>query len=152
MVIDLLDNVDLYCGLGPRIAKALHWVRDHDLATLDLGRHEIADDTLFALVSEYNTKPQAEGRWEAHRQYLDLQCLGAGRELIGYAPLPTLSDGDYIADKDISWHTGDGRFLLIEPGRFMLLWPGDGHMPGIAVDIPSPVRKVVLKIQVTTSR
>ncbi|MDO8836451.1 MAG: YhcH/YjgK/YiaL family protein [Vicinamibacterales bacterium] len=148
MVIDLLDNIDLYRGLGPRIAQALHWVRDHDLTALGLGRHEIAGDSLFALVSEYHTKPQAEGRWEAHRKYLDLQCLAAGHELIGYAPLPTLSDGDYIVEKDISWHAGDGRFMLIAPGRFMLLWPGDGHMPGVAVDTPSPVRKVVLKIAV----
>lgn len=147
MIIDLLDRIDLYHGLGPRIAHALRWAREQDLTALGLGRHEIDGDALFALVSEYTTKPLAEGRWEAHRKYLDLQCVGAGRELIGYAPLSTLSCGDYITEKDISWHTGDGSFMLMEPGRFMLLWPGDGHMPGIAADTASPVRKVVLKIE-----
>jgi biofilm protein TabA len=32
-------------------------------------------------------------------------------------------------------------------GTFLVFWPEDGHMPGIAVDAPAPVRKVVIKIR-----
>jgi beta-galactosidase beta subunit len=30
----------------------------------------------------------------------------------------------------------------------MLLWPGDGHMPCLAVGEPEPIKKVVVKIAV----
>ena len=100
------------------------------------------------MVSEYATKPQEDGRWEAHRKYLDLQCLAAGRERIGYTPLVTLKSGQYIPEKDITWLTGNGSFVVMEPGRFMLLWPGDGHMPGISIADTENVKKVVVKIAV----
>jgi beta-galactosidase beta subunit len=37
-------------------------------------------------------------------------------------------------------------------GPFMILWPGDAHMPGIDAGVPGPVRKVVLKIAVADSQ
>jgi YhcH/YjgK/YiaL family protein len=32
---------------------------------------------------------------------------------------------------------------------FMILFPDDAHMPGVAVTRPEPVRKIVVKIAVT---
>jgi YhcH/YjgK/YiaL family protein len=148
MVTDTLDNTGLYHALGPRIARALDWARCTNLAALEPGRHEIDGDAVFALVSDYATKPRADGRWEAHRRYLDLQIVARGEELIGWAPIGTLAGGDYIPEKDITWLAGDGSFVAMVPGRFMLLWPGDAHMPGIAANEPSPVRKLVVKIAV----
>jgi biofilm protein TabA len=37
--------------------------------------------------------------------------------------------------------------ILARAGTFLVFWPEDGHMPGIAVDAPAPVRKVVIKIR-----
>ena len=148
MVTDVLVNARLYFGLGDRIARALEWARVTDPTALEPGRIDIDGDRLFALVSDYVTKPLPDGRWEAHRRYLDLQCVAGGNERIGYAPLASLAGGAYIPEKDIAWLEGDGSFVTMEPGRFMLLWPGDGHMPGIAVEEPVPVRKVVVKIAV----
>jgi YhcH/YjgK/YiaL family protein len=148
MVIDTLDNAGLYAGLGPRIAHALAWIRDADLAGLAVGRHEIDGDAVYAIVSEYTTKGPGEGRWEAHRRYLDLQCVAAGREMFGYAPVATLRAGDYIAENDITWLTGDGHVVALEPGRFVIVWPGDAHMPGMAEGAPAAVKKVVVKIAV----
>jgi len=31
-------------------------------------------------------------------------------------------------------------------GEFILLWPGEAHMPGMAIDEPACVRKIVVKI------
>lgn len=152
MIVDVIDNARLYAGVGPRIARALEWMRQTDLGALAPGRVEIDGDRLFALVSDYTSKPRAEGRWEAHRRYLDLQVVAAGVEQVGYAPAATLVAGDYIAEKDISWLEGDGSFVTMAPGRFMLLWPGDAHMPGIAAGEPSPVRKIVMKIAVGQAR
>jgi YhcH/YjgK/YiaL family protein len=148
MVTDELAHACVYVGLGDRIARALTWAQHMDPVCLAPGRTDIEGDRLFVLVSDYQTKPLAEGRWEAHRRYLDLQCVTEGIERIGYAPIASLVGGDYIPENDITWLEGDGNFLTLEPGRFMLLWPGDGHMPGISVEEPCRVRKVVVKIAV----
>lgn len=148
MIIDTVDNGSLYAGLGPRIARALAWVRETDLAALAPGRHDIEADQVYALVSEYTTKLPDQGRWEAHRRYLDLQCLASGAESFGYAPAATLQAGEYIPEKDITWLAGEGRFVRLEPGRFVIVWPADAHMPGMAEGAPAPVKKVVVKIAV----
>ena len=44
--------------------------------------------------------------------------------------------------------SGQAEFLTLGPGEFMLLWPGDAHMPGIAVGDPAPIKKLVVKIGV----
>jgi YhcH/YjgK/YiaL family protein len=147
MVIDRIANAHLYRPLGPQITRALDFIRDTELASLEPGRHAIDGDDVYALVSEYPSKRPEEGRWEAHRRYLDLQSVVSGTERIGYAPAEGLAAGPYDEAQDIIWLEGSGDLLTLVPGRFMLLWPGDAHMPGIAVGLPAPVRKVVLKIR-----
>jgi YhcH/YjgK/YiaL family protein len=151
MVIDQITNSPVYRSLGPRIARALDFLQQTDLASLEPGRHELDGDLIYALVSEYVSKRPEEGRWEAHRRYIDLQCVASGRERIGYAPVGRLTPEPYDEVKDMMWLAGAGEFLTLEPGEFMLLWPGDAHMPGIAVDEPQPIKKVVVKIRLGES-
>ena len=42
---------------------------------------------------------------------------------------------------------GSGDFVLMPAGTFIILCPQDAHIPGTNVDQPSPVRKVVIKVQ-----
>jgi YhcH/YjgK/YiaL family protein len=147
VVIDQIANAYLYLALGSRIGRALEFLRHTDLASLEPGRHELDGDRIYALVSEYVSKRPDYDRWEAHRRYIDLQCLASGTERIGYAPADRLDPGTYDDARDMLRLSGPGEFLTLRPGDFMLLWPGDAHMPGVAVDEPSPVKKVVVKIQ-----
>jgi YhcH/YjgK/YiaL family protein len=146
MVSDSLANAGLYAALGPRIARGLAFLGHADLEHLSPGRHEIDGDALYAIVSDYAPKPESEGRWEAHRRYLDLQFVAHGAERIGVAPLAGMTAGDYSAEKDICFLTGSGDFLTLTGDRFVLLWPTDAHMPGIEAGRPGPVRKIVVKI------
>jgi len=148
MVCDLLANAHLYSGLGPRIAQGLQFLADTDLASLAQGRHELDGTRLYALVSDYTPKPPAEGRWEAHRRYLDLQYLVSGVERMGVAPASRMRETSYDAERDLAWLDGAGDFLTLGAGQFMLLWPGDAHMPGIDAGVPGPVRKLVVKIAI----
>ena len=50
-----------------------------------MGKIPIQGDQVFALVQDNTTKPRAQGTWEAHRKYIDVQFLTAGVEEIGYA-------------------------------------------------------------------
>jgi biofilm protein TabA len=149
MIIDLLVNAHYYETLSPRIRQAFDFLRQADLAALALGIHEIDGRALYASVQTFSTHPLAEGAWEAHRRYADLHYVVEGAERIGYAPAGSLSPGAYDAENDFMLLSGEaGALAPVPSGAFMLLWPEEAHMPGLAVDEPAPLRKVVVKIAV----
>ena len=148
MIFDQLSNAHLYAALGRPIETALEYLKRTDLAGLSPGRHEIEGVGIYASVSEYTTKLPDAGRWEAHRRYIDLQYVVHGTERIGHAPVDMLRAEPYDEEKDVMWLSGDGQFVTLVPGDFMLLFPTDAHMPGMAVDAPVAVKKVVVKIAV----
>lgn len=149
MVTDSIEKAALYYGLGPGIEKALKFLQESDLSQLGVGRHMIEGDAFFVICIEYDTKPMAEGAWEAHRQYIDVQYVASGSERMGYTPLETLSEStEYDADKDIVFLTGEGSFINAPRGTFAIFMPQDAHMPGMAISEPEPVRKIVVKIRV----
>ena len=148
MLTDRLTNAHLYERLSPRIARAIDYVRRTDFTQLPDGKHIVDGDAIFALVQRYTTKPRDAGRWEAHRRYIDLQLVVDGIEQIGYTHISQLQAEPHDAERDLTWLSGEGELITVRSGSFMLLWPEDAHMPGMAVDAPVPVLKVVMKIEV----
>jgi biofilm protein TabA len=148
MIYDNITNSGQYAGLGPRFKQAFEYLQKTDLSALAVGRYELDGKNLYVLVQEYASKLKEQGKWEAHRRYIDLQYIHQGCEKMGYAQISRLKQGDYNPDKDFLALSGEGEFLTLQSGDFMLLWPNDGHMPGMAIDAPSPVKKVVVKIAI----
>ena len=149
MIADKLERAALYSGLAPRIRTALEWLQATDLNALPVGRVDLDGDNLFALVQEYDTKPRDDGVWEAHRKYIDVQYVVRGRERMGYIPVEVITvTKEYDAEKDYLNGTGNGSFIYAPMGMVFVLWPGDAHMPGMQVDGPEPVRKIVMKVAV----
>jgi len=148
MIFDRLTNARIYAPLGHGIARALQYLEQTHLGALESGRHEIEGASLYVVASEYSTKEPADGRWEAHRRYIDLQYVVRGTERIGHAMVDQLEAGPYDEQKDVMSLSGSGQFVTLEAGDFMILWPHDAHMPGIALDSPAPVKKIVVKIAV----
>lgn len=146
MILDNLANASIYAALHPSIARGLEYLKRTDLATLAPGRHEIDGDRVYAMVSEYSTRMPEAGRWEAHRRYLDLQFLQRGTERVGRGPLDRFQAGQYDEAKDVAWLRGSGEFVTLAAGDFLIVWPHEAHMPGMAVDTPAPVKKIVVKI------
>ena len=149
MIIDRLANAHLYADLSPQIKQAFHYLKKTDLITLPEGKFEIDGQKVYASVQQYSTKLKEQGKWEAHRRHIDLQYVIHGTERIGYVPLRQLSPkGEYDELKDILFLSGAGDFLTLTSGQFMLLFPEDAHMPGMAVTVPAMVKKIVVKIAV----
>ena len=146
MVIDQLENASQYYGLGIRIEMALRYLQETDVQNAAADRYDIDGDKVYAMVQEYNSKPKAKGFWESHRKYLDVQYVAAGAEHMGYAPTVRLSPGEYQEENDFIELAGDGEFFHLREGFFCILAPQDAHMPGMAVDQPTPVKKVVIKV------
>ncbi len=149
MIIDHIENSSLYFPLGERIATALRALQTADLLRAEPGRHEIQESEVFALVQKYETKPRKLGVWEAHRRYIDVQYVVSGVEVIGHAHLPNLSVTKPYTDKeDILFAEGDGNFLTVSAGMFVIFFSHDAHMPSLAAGTPGPAHKIVVKVRV----
>jgi len=146
MILDHISKSDNYHAIHPGFKMAFNFLREADLATMKIGRYEIEGQNLFAMIQKYNTKRKEEAFWEAHKRYIDLQYIIQGIELIGYANISHLSQGVYDPTRDFLPLHGEGDFLSLHEGHFVIFMPQDAHMPGIAIDSPAIVRKIVLKI------
>ncbi|MFA6108145.1 MAG: YhcH/YjgK/YiaL family protein [Candidatus Latescibacterota bacterium] len=147
MIIDELKHAASYYGLSPRLEAALRYLERTDFSQVATGRYEIEGDAVFALVQEYQTKPREQGAWEAHRRYLDVQYVVSGAESMGFAAIDRLQAGAYDAERDFVKLDGDGEFVKLRAGSFVVLAPQDAHMPGMAIAGPLPVKKVVVKVR-----
>lgn len=149
MIYDILKNNHLYAGLQPGIVRGLAYLAETDFSKLADGRHEIDGDDVFASLQSYTTKT-ANDTPEAHREYIDIQYLIEGEELVGVAPLGDMTDvAEAHPERDLWLYHGPTETLTIGKGRYLVLWPGDAHAPCIAVDgKPMPCRKCVVKVRV----
>jgi YhcH/YjgK/YiaL family protein len=153
MILDRLENAALYRPLGVRIALALDYLGRTDFSRTAEGRHELDGDRVFAIVQRYRPKPLAEARWEAHRQYVDVQYVAEGLERMGYAPL---ADGlpverAYDSEKDVVFFDVEGDLFTLGAGSFAIFTPSDIHAPSLAADMSAAtaeVCKVVVKCRV----
>ena len=148
MVYDKIDNIETYKGLSEDIYEGLNFLKN---TTPDLacGVHEI-NPRVKAIVSEYETKNVNENCYEAHRKFIDIHYVLLGEEIIAYKPVDCLyetkaydNDGDY----SLFSSTSPGCDLIIGNGFFLLLYPNDGHMPQLCLDVPMKIKKVTLKVR-----
>jgi biofilm protein TabA len=122
----------------------------NDLATLPLGRHDIDGDSVYVLLQRSMTRSPAEGRFESHHRYIDIQFLIAGEEMIGLAPVERLNvTAPYDDAKDITFYAVAKGFeeVSLEPGQFAVFFPADGHMPLCAAGQPMEIHKAVVKVK-----
>ena len=151
MIIDTLDHCRMYENLNPRFKAAFDFLQRPDIDTLPLGRIELDGKNLFAMIQTYETKSIQEGKLEAHKKYIDIQVLLQGQEFIGYAPLggqPVAKAFD--VEKDIGFYDGEAWFTLLRKGMFMVFFPQDAHLPGRYTEKPLSVKKIVLKVAVSS--
>jgi biofilm protein TabA len=149
MVFDHLTHAPEYFNLGQGIRAALEFLQRTDIGSLTPGRHDVDGDRVFALVSDYDTKEPAETFWEAHRRHIDVQYVHSGRERIGHGDLARFDTEPYDAERDlVVARGGEGQFVEVDRGRFVILFPHDVHMPGLTARRQERVRKVVVKVRI----
>lgn len=153
MIADTLEALALYRGLHPGLDRGLEaLVRLIARPSEEDGRLELEGEALYASLSTYRTAAQTEKSFEAHRRYIDLQVVLAGRETLHWAPLDRLSlRGDYAASDDIAFYSGRSvASVRLEPGSFVVLFPQDAHKPGChpGGGGGATVRKLVIKVRV----
>lgn len=129
---------------------AFAFLKNNDLSKLEAKRYDLDGNNLYIIISEYNSKDENAARFEIHREYIDIQYVIAGHELIGVAPLSSRTSilEQYDAAKDIEFvSVSQERKFKASPDRFFIFFPSDAHRPGMKDGENSPVRKLVVKIK-----
>ncbi len=151
MIFDILKHAELYYPLHEKMKIAFEYLKNNDFDNIEPGTYEIDGENVYAIVQHYDSKPLSAGKWEAHKKYLDIQYIHSGKEKMGFSNsqkmIVTQEYNDY---NDIMFLKGEGGFLTAEPGSFAIFLPTDIHMPGIALNLSIPVKKVVVKIRVSS--
>ena len=151
MIVDKIENSDLYAKLSERIAKAFEILKETDFTEKSDGKYEVEGEELFYVVERYTTKPIEQGRLEAHKKYIDVQFVASGEELMGFSPIDKLEiEQPYNEEKDIAFYKVPEQITKVnlEAGMFCILFPQDGHIPGRQLNGSSNVLKVVVKVKI----
>jgi YhcH/YjgK/YiaL family protein len=133
------------------LQRPFEYLARTDLAALPLGRTDIDGDDVFVLVSEGETRPPEQVRFEAHRRYIDIQLVVRGQEAIGVVPAAALVTAEpYDGTKDIEFFATprESATLALHAGDFAVFAPGDAHRPSLHLDGPHVSRKAVVKVSV----
>lgn len=151
MIFDILSRSARYAGLHSQFPAAFDFLRKLTGGEAP-GRYDLDGDRCFALVQTYQTKPQSEALFEAHRKYIDVQFLFSGRETILWAPLESMVEQTMAYDdsKDAAlWRLiPETTPLHVSAGHFVILYPEDAHAPCIEWENAEKVFKVVIKVAV----
>ena len=137
-----------YRGIHPNLDLALEHITPEFLAALrDNQRVELKGDLVYCTRFTYETIPQEESCFEAHRRYLDIHIMVEGEERVDVnrpedLKLTDAQEGnDFYAYQGESWHS-----TVLKPGEFLVVFPGDAHRIKVQVDGPKTVSKAVFKV------
>lgn len=146
MIVCPFNNLERYAPIIPGLHEALKAVAeitDWTPRTIPLS------DGNKILVQQLTSKDAATQLVETHRNFLDIQYIAEGEELVGWAPTSTLTPAEeYNPVKDKQMYSGHVDFMRIGAGYCYVVWPEDAHMPGVHLDKPTTVKKLVLKLKV----
>ena len=148
MILDRVEQADLYADLSPHFAKAFAFLRQDDLAGLAEGRHDIDGEDIYAIVLKGAGQDRSQAKLEVHRKYIDIQYLVAGRDDIGWANYSLCKNptGDYDSANDCQlFQDSPTAWVSLCPGDFAVLFPEDAHAPGTG---DGEFHKIVVKVAV----
>jgi biofilm protein TabA len=125
---------------------AFAFLKNVNLEELKPGKYPIIGEQVFASVTDAPSHTKEEVKWESHKNYIDLQYIIKGKELIGVADT---SKAVIIKpySVDVINYNADGKYYTGEQGEFFLFFPNNAHRPTIKVDGYDVVKKIVIKIQ-----
>jgi len=148
MITDHLSKLEYYRGLSSRLDQAIDFMMTNDLMTLPLGRIDIDGDNLYANRMQYTASAISNDKnFEIHQRYIDIQVIVSGHEGIALAPMDVLTKVEDLPDNDITFYAGrPDHIVMMRENTFMLLYPGEAHMPGLAIDDQAVVDKIVFKV------
>lgn len=149
MIVDNLNNSKQYCSTHCGFAEGFDFLKKAVSENLPEGRYEIDGDNVFAFIQEYTSKE--ESSFEAHKNYIDIQFIVNGTEVIYAADLDKLTvNTEYSPEKDIMFLEDYEKAskVILNDGEYGIFFPWDAHKPGLCLDGKlDTVKKIVVKVK-----
>lgn len=128
------------------------FLKDPDLAEKLEKKYEF-DHGIYINVESYQTQDKKNRKYEAHKRYVDIQFIIAGKEMISGMPVKDLDIcDDYDTGRDIAFYDSNesGNDFVLESGEALIIFPEEGHMPSLNIrpGVPGHVKKAVVKVPV----
>lgn len=138
------------------IQKAINYLKENDLVAMEPGRYELDGDNMILQVLDVQTTERCNLRPEVHETYIDVQFLAKGKEKIGC--YPDMGDNEIdenlLETRDLIFYKNNQNaretHLEMEEGSYTVFYPHDVHIPAIMKDESMIIRKIVIKVKVST--
>ncbi|MCQ2348146.1 MAG: YhcH/YjgK/YiaL family protein [Paludibacteraceae bacterium] len=149
MILDKLENADLYFEVVPRFREFMEFYNANDLEELPACKLKLQGDDLFVNIMDFTGKEEKDCKMESHRDYIDIQIPVNGDEMMGWKAQEDCQQvaSEYNEDKDMALYNDPQTATIMVPkGHFVVFFPSDGHRPGIAPG--KKYRKLIVKTRV----
>ena len=146
MILAKLADAGDYRGLCPALDLALEHLTPEFLAGLGEETVRLDGERVYANRFTYDTIPEEEGFFEAHRRYLDIHVMLEGEERVDIAHPDDLTQFDH-RDDFYALRGNAACSLILRPGWFLAAFPGDAHHIKLRTGAqPRRVTKAVFKV------
>lgn len=151
MIAGSLETLNNYGTINPGFEAAFQLIRKSIANNEADGKYE-SEKGLYYLVLTYEARPVAEGEFETHRKYIDVQYIVEGIERMQWLPLCRKGEGKgYNPEKDVEFYTDvpDSTEIIAASGEFYIFMPDDVHKPSLRLENKAAkVKKIVVKVPV----
>ena len=117
-----------------------------------LFEYEIDGKELWASVQEYTSKLETEAKAEAHKNYIDIQYIVSGTEVIeGFDIDKATPKSEYNDVKDVMFYEDNVNSTkgILNADEYGIFFPRDVHKPGMCLNgNQDTVKKIVVKVKV----
>ncbi|HBR52799.1 MAG TPA: DUF386 domain-containing protein [Flavobacteriaceae bacterium] len=148
MIRDTLAHAKQYSPIASGLDTAFQFLAETDLEKLATGTYELKGKDVFAIVMEYETKPEEKCIRESHYKYIDVHYIISGAEGVGVTTLKTQQPYEADKEKDYAFYDCDVAILPLQAGNFVVLFPQDVHCTGVQLGKSITLKKVVIKVRV----
>ena len=149
MIYTEIANIKHYRGLGEYLDKAVDYLASHPLDGIQAGHYYIDGKMVYMNVFDYETIPEEEGFFEAHKKYADIHMTVTGDEIVGVSDMARVSVKTFDEEKDLLEVEGPvEHYIRLTPGKALITLPEDAHKVKLAAGSPSAVKKAVIKVYV----
>lgn len=151
MILDNIKNIDKYSFSSP-LLKGFDFLLKNDLENLPEGKYEIAEG-IFANVQKIQAKAPDLRKFEAHKDYIDIQYIISGKERMDFSNIENFKvEIPYDKEKDVEFLKLNSEEITpnsayLKEGDFIIFYPQDAHAPMLkALDTDYEIKKVIVKI------
>jgi YhcH/YjgK/YiaL family protein len=128
--------------------NAYNFLKNNEGLNYSDGKYEIGNG-VYVNIESYESFWRYERSFESHEKFIDIQYMIQGEEIITVADAKKLKiKVSYDDAKDVTFYENslDGLDYVIRTGEFLILMPGEAHMPCISVNGKKKIRKAVVKV------